>query len=218
MKTLPWLVGVMLVALSGQCASSAEPQPEPVVQKLFDGKTLAGWKITEFGGEGEVRVEEGAIVLEMGNNMTGITWTDAAKLPTIDYEISCEAKRIDGDDFFCGLTFPVRDKALSLIVGGWGGATVGISNLNDADASSNETTSYVDFDRDRWYKVRLRVTDDKVQAWLDDKSVVNIGIKDKKLSVRSEVDLSRPLGFSTWLTKAALRNIEVRPLAAAPKP
>ena len=43
-----------------------------------DGKTLAGWKSTEFGGEGEVSVVDGAIVLEMGNNMTGITWTDAA--------------------------------------------------------------------------------------------------------------------------------------------
>ena len=26
--------------------------------KLFDGKTLEGWKSTQFGGEGEVRVEQ----------------------------------------------------------------------------------------------------------------------------------------------------------------
>lgn len=211
MRTVLGIVGVLLTACGAFCAAAAEPPAN--VQKLFDGKTLAGWKSTEFGGEGEVRVEEGAIVLEMGNNMTGITWTDAAKLPVIDYEISCEAKRIDGDDFFCGLTFPVRDKALTLILGGWGGATVGLSSLNDADASSNETTSYIDFDRDRWYKVRLRVTADKIQAWLDDKAIIDVGITDKRLSVRSETELSRPLGFSTWLTKAALRNIEVRRLA-----
>ncbi|MBA4020153.1 MAG: DUF1080 domain-containing protein [Pirellula sp.] len=217
---LPSLLGIVFVALAiFGFASAAEPPAEPngKVQKLFDGKTLAGWKSTEFGGEGEVSVVDGAIVLEMGNNMTGITWTDAAKLPTIDYELTLEAKRIDGDDFFCGLTFPVRDKALSLILGGWGGATVGLSSIDDADASSNETTSYVDFDRDHWYKVRLRVTDAKVQAWLDGKSIVDVKIAGRKLSVRSEVELSRPLGISTWLTKAAIRNVELRPIVGETK-
>lgn len=213
------LPGTICVAFAILCfASAAEPaKGKAEVQKLFDGKTLAGWKSTEFGGEGDVSVVDGAIVLEMGNNMTGITWTDAVKLPTIDYEISLEAKRIDGDDFFCGLTFPVKDKALSLILGGWGGATVGLSSIDDADASSNETTSYVDFDRDHWYKVRLRVTEAKVQAWLDDKSIVDVKIAGRKLSIRSEVELSRPLGISTWLTKAAIRNIEIRRLPADSK-
>ena len=27
-------------------------------QPLFDGKSLEGWKVTDFGGEGEVKVEE----------------------------------------------------------------------------------------------------------------------------------------------------------------
>ena len=214
------LPGTLFVALAifGFCYAAKPPAAgKPEVQKLFDGKTLAGWKSTEFGGEGEVSVVDGAIVLEMGNNMTGITWTDAVKLPTIDYEISLEAKRIDGDDFFCGLTFPVKDKALSLILGGWGGATVGLSSIDDADASSNETTSYVDFDRNHWYKVRLRVTEAKVQAWLDGKSIVDVKIAGRKLSIRSEVELSRPFGISTWLTKAAIRNIEIRLLPAESK-
>lgn len=213
-------LGMILVALAlFGFTSAAEPPAagKPEVQQLFDGKTLAGWKPTEFGGEGEVSVIDGAIVLEMGNNMTGITWTDAVKLPTIDYEISLEAKRIDGDDFFCGLTFPVKDKALSLILGGWGGATVGLSSIDDADASSNETTSYVDFDRNHWYKVRLRVTEAKVQAWLDGKSIVDVKIAGRKLSIRSEVEMSRPFGISTWLTKSAIRKIEVRRLPAESK-
>lgn len=214
---LPGTVFFALAILGLSYAAETPPAARPEVQELFDGKTLAGWKSTEFGGEGEVSVVDGAIVLEMGNNMTGITWTDAAKLPTIDYEISLEAKRIDGDDFFCGLTFPVKDKALSLILGGWGGATVGLSSIDDADASSNETTSYVDFDRDRWYKVRLRVTEAKVQAWLDGKSIVDVKIAGRKLSIRSEVEPSRPLGLSTWLTKAAIRNIEMRRLPAESK-
>ena len=201
---------VVCCSFAVAAASAAELPAKSLA--LFDGKTLAGWESTQFGGEGEVLVEDGAIVLEMGSNMTGITWTDAAKIPKIDYEISFEAKRIDGDDFFAGLTFPVGDQWLSLILGGWGGATVGVSSIDGADASSNATTSYIDFDRDRWYKVRLRVTKDKVQAWLDDKSIVDFKTAGHKLTVRSEVEPSKPLGFSTWLTKAALRNIELRRL------
>ncbi|MCE9608257.1 MAG: DUF1080 domain-containing protein [Planctomycetia bacterium] len=184
---------------------------------LFDGKTLTGWKITEFGGQGDVTVADGKIVLEMGSNMTGITLAETVKLPQLDYEITLEAMRVDGDDFFCGLTFPVGDKALSFIVGGWGGATVGLSSLDGADASTNETTTYQDFDRNKWYKLRVAVTQKRVQAWIDEKKVVDVEHTGRKLSIRSEVELSRPLGISTWLTKAALRNITIRRLPAAIK-
>src|SRR5262245_34920971 len=33
---------------------------------LFDGKTLAGWKPTDFAGHGEVKVENGTLVLGSG--------------------------------------------------------------------------------------------------------------------------------------------------------
>ena len=33
-------------------------------KELFDGKTLHGWKPTEFGGEGKVEVKDGRIVME----------------------------------------------------------------------------------------------------------------------------------------------------------
>ena len=199
-------------------SSKAAPPLQPgQVRKLFDGKTMAGWTSANFGGEGDVRVDDGTIVLEMGNNMTGITWKDATALPTVDYEISLEAKRVEGDDFFCGLTFPVGDRPCSFIVGGWGGATVGLSSIDDADASSNETTTYHSFDRDRWYRVRVRVTAKTIEAWLDDVRVVNIDYTGRKVSIRSEVDLSRPLGVSTWLTTAALRNIELKKLPATAK-
>src|SRR5438045_2911876 len=42
-------------------------------QSLFDGKSLAGWKVTDFGGEGEVTVEDGQIIMHMGQPLTGIT-------------------------------------------------------------------------------------------------------------------------------------------------
>jgi hypothetical protein len=179
---------------------------------LFDGKSLGGWKVTPFGGEGEVRVEDGRLLLDIGSDMTGITWSKT--VPTMDYELSLEAMRTAGGDFFCGLTFPVGEKPCSFIVGGWGGGTVGLSSIDDADASENETTTFHSFDDNRWYKIRVRVTRPKIEAWLDKEKVVDLKTADRRISIRSEVELSRPLGVSTWNTAAALRNIEVRRLTA----
>ena len=39
-------------------------------KELFNGKDLEGWKITNFGGEGEVYVENGEVVITQGANLT----------------------------------------------------------------------------------------------------------------------------------------------------
>lgn len=205
-----------------------EAKPEPTAEKdavakpaddkgwvsLFDGNTLAGWKSTEFGGEGDVKVEDGAIVMEIGQDMSGITWARKEPPPKSNYEIELEAQRVDGSDFFCGLTFPVNDSFCSFIVGGWGGGVVGLSSINGFDASENDTTQYMEFKTGRWYKIRVRVTPDHIQTWIDDKRVVDQDIKDRKVGIRGEVDLSKPLGVATWNTKGALRNIRLKKLDA----
>ena len=104
-------------------------------KSLFDGKTLAGWKTPQFGGEGKVYVENGSIVMETGSNMTGITWT--GDVLRNNYELSLEGMKLEGSDFFCTTTFPVGDDPCSLVVGGWGGGVVGLSNVDFHDASEN---------------------------------------------------------------------------------
>jgi|GEM_PF-2214687 len=179
-------------------------------QSLFDGKTLGDWKKTEFGGEGDVGVHDGRIVLEFGYSMTGITYS--AELPKMNYELELEAVKLDGDDFFCGLTFPVADAYCSFIVGGWGGSVVGLSSIDGADASENDTTKYMNFKKGQWYRIRVRVEPERIQTWIDDRQIVDQDTKGKKISIRNEVDLSCPLGISTWETKAALRKIQIRKL------
>ena len=179
-------------------------------EPLFDGKTLGDWKKTEFGGEGDVGVSDGRIVLEFGYSMTGITYS--AELPKMNYELQLEAVKLDGDDFFCGLTFPVADAYCSFIVGGWGGSVVGLSSVDGADASENDTTKYMNFKKGQWYRIRVRVEPERIQTWIDDRQVVDQNTKGKKISIRNEVDLSCPLGISTWETKAALRKIQLRKL------
>jgi hypothetical protein len=195
------------------CAALASPfahGAEPDVRSLFDGKTLNVWKSTAFGGEGEVLVEDGQIVMRAGNPLTGITWT--GEYPRTNYEISLEAQRVDGSDFFCGLTFPVGDAPCTFIVGGWGGGVIGLSSIDGFDASENETTRYQEFENGRWHKVRVRVTEEKIQAWLDDNLMADVELEGRRISIRPEVELSRPLGVSCFSTTAALRKIELRTL------
>lgn len=179
---------------------------------LFNGKNLDGWKVPEFGGEGEVHVVDGNLVLEMGVDLTGVTITDAKKVPRTNYEVQLEAMRVDGTDFFCGLTFPVKKAPCSFILGGWGGSLCGISSIDGDDASQNSTTSFQTFKKKRWYKIRLQVTDHKIQGWLDGKQIVDQNLKDRKISIRHEVELSKPFGITSYSTTAALRKIKVRKL------
>jgi 3-keto-disaccharide hydrolase len=177
---------------------------------LFNGKDLSGWKLSRFGGDGEVLVENGQIMIEMGATLSGIKYTE--KLPRTDYEVRLEAKRVAGNDFFCGLTFPVEKSHCTLIVGGWAGGVVGLSTIDGQDASANETTRYIAFEKDRWYRIKIRVTSKNITAWIDQKPIFTQPIQGRTVSMRPETFASRPLGIATWQTTAALRNIELRHL------
>jgi len=193
--------------------STPAPAEKPSEISLFDGKTLGNWKITDFGGQGDVYVKDGAIYLETGNDMTGVTW-DGPVVQT-NYEITLEAMRVSGSDFFCGFTFPVKDKCCSLILGGWGGSLCGLSNIDYYDAANNETTRFVSFENGKWYHVRLRVTPDRIQAWLQEEGeepLVDMDITDRKIDTRAEMDLCHPMGVATWQTAGAVRNIHLRKL------
>ena len=159
-------------------------------QAMFDGRTLAGWRDTDFAGHGEVHCQAGVVVLNMGSPFTGINWTN--EFPKMNYEVALDAMRLMGSDFFCGLTVPVGTNCCSLIVGGWGGSLVGISSLDGMDASENETTKFRNFESGRWYRIRLRVTEKKIQAWIDKEKLVDVAIADRRISVRpGEIELSR---------------------------
>ena len=162
---------------------------------LFDGKTQAGWANTPFAGAGEVEVRDGTLVLNQGI-LTGVNWTN--DFPTLDYELSLEAQRVLGIDFFCGLTFPVGTNHLSLIVGGWGGSVVGLSNIDGDSANSNSTTHLERFESGRWYGLKLRVVSTNVAVWLDGKQIIDLDTRGKRLSLREgEIERSKPLGVAS---------------------
>lgn len=220
-----FLIVLLLASLwslaSGPWLCAAEPKADakPAVEdpyqwkSLFDGKSLDGWKTPSFGGEGTVEVKDGAIVLGLGESMTGIAW-EGDELPKIDYEVTLEGMRTNGVDFFCTTTFPVNDTWCSFVVGGWGGTVVGLSSVDFYDASENQTATFMAFENKQWYRIRIRVTRDKIQAWIDDEKKVDLPHKKHKISIRFECDPCKPFGISSWCTEGRIRNIRIRKLKA----
>lgn len=177
---------------------------------MFDGKTLNGWKETPFTKHGKVTVENGTIILGRGY-MTGINW--AGEFPTSNYAVRLEAARLDGSDFFAGITFPVFDSFCTWINGGWGGTLVGLSSLDGLDAAENDASFQRNFEKGRWYKLRLEVTGEWMAMWLDEKQIINVPLAGREVGLRAgEIDLSKPFGIASYDTAAALRNIEYRRL------
>jgi hypothetical protein len=180
-------------------------------RSLFDGVDLTGWKEADLFGRQPVRVEHGWMTVPQGDDMSGLVWA-GAPLPKTNYEVTLQGMRTEGHDFWCGLTFPVGDDPLTLVLGGWGGSVCGLSSLDGEDAANNATSQMNDFDPWRWYRVRLRVTPERVEAWLDDKPLVNQELKEHRLSVRMEVEPCKPFGLATWRTTGAIRDLRLRPL------
>lgn len=180
---------------------------------MFDGTSLKGWKETDFFGRGTVQVKDGMVVIGKGY-LTGITW--AGEFPKAGYEIRFEAARLDGSDFFAGLTFPVRDSFCTWINGGWGGSVVGLSSLDGSDASENETSTSIEFTKGRWYAFRLSVTEKRIKGWIDGELVIDADISDRRVGLRpGEIEMSAPLGFATYSTTAGVRKVEYRRMADA---
>ena len=225
--TATWFFSTILCFSAVSCVFADEPpvKPAPATtapgdtaskanwKPLFNGKDLDGWKITNFGGEGDVLVENGEVVITQGADLSGIHTEQ--KLPKVNYEVQFEAMREAGSDFFAGLTFPVGDNFCSLICGGWGGGVCGISSFDGLDASENETTTYQQFEKGKWYRIRLMVKASHIAAWIDETQIVDVDTTDKKISVRFEVERSKPFGFCTYATTGRIRNARIRPLTPA---
>jgi Domain of Unknown Function (DUF1080) len=219
------LVLVLAIALDATAADKSKalkPAPKSTAATdgwtpLFDGKSLAGWKTSDFAAAGGVSFEadidgKPAIVVDQGEVLSGVTYTNP--VPRVNYEVTLEGMKLGGSDFFCGLTFPVKDSHATLVLGGWGGGVVGISSIDGSDASENETTKYLKFDKNVWYRVRVRVTSDKLEAWLDDEKIADVELADKKIALRAgEIESAIPLSLSTYQTRAAYRNVKLKNLS-----
>ena len=137
--------------------------------------------------------------------------------PKSNYEIRLEAARLEGSDFFAGITFPVGESYCTWINGGWGGSLVGLSSINGQDAAENGTNTSKDFQKGHWYALRLRVTHERIQAWIDGEEFINVPLEGVTIGLRpGEMEECVPLGIASWSTTGAVRKIEYRVLPHDP--
>jgi len=205
-----WGLAMLLTAASG-CAPTGQ-QPKGLT-RLFNGKDLTGWEVLSegfFDAAGKVHVENGQIFLGAGDAMTGIRYK--GEFPSDDFEVKLDGMRVDGGDFFCGMTFPVAGGYATLILGGWGGTVVGLSNVDGLAADENETTTCIDFANKRWYRIHLLVTEGHVDVWIDNEKVIELKTAGRKFAVWPQQEDARPFGITTWHTAGALKNITLRRL------
>lgn len=202
-----------VAGLAALCGCIAPGAPSPWCD-LLDPAALPHWQVTRFGGDGDVQLQAGQVELGMGSPLTGITWQ--GPLPEGDYELELTATRLQGNDFFCGLTFPVGGGHLTLVVGGWGGTLVGLSSLDGEDAAHNETARRMRFHAGQPYRIHLRVTASHVAVRIDGSPVLDVALAGRRLGLRPEVTLSAPLGICTFATAARCTNFRWRGLQAAP--
>jgi hypothetical protein len=66
----------------------------------------------------------------------------------------------------------------------------------------------------RWYRFTLQVTPEVIRLLLDGKEQFKVDVRDKPLTMHpSEIQRCVPLGFSSYQTTGAIRNLQIRKLA-----
>jgi len=200
-----------------------QPIPEPPAPKLgewvnlFDGKTLDGWRVAEGGGfadHGPVKAEDGRIALAAGVGATGIRWR--GEFPTTGYEIALEAMRTSGSEDFGNLAFPIGASYCELGIGAWGGTLVGLLSVDGQLAVDRAAPRRMDFESRRWYAIRLRVTEQRVEAWVDDEKLVDT----PRTGHTFQSSNVQEAGFFiySWRSAAEVRNIRLRRLGTGAPP
>jgi len=57
----------------------------------------------------------------------------------------------------------------------------------------------------------MRITQSRIEAWIDKEKFVNVDITDMRISLRpSDIESSKPFGIASYQTTAALREIKLQ--------
>lgn len=232
---------LQLLPACGKPPATAATNTTPEVKTISDFKV---WKQQDTGPEAKVEIKTelaesnpdpaakpaelnvdakkaGVLVLGKGAPFCAVKYEGKEDiLPRKGYEISWDAMRVDGSDFFSALTFPVlrkdekgKDVCVSLITGGWGGWVVGLSSVSHQFASENETTRSFEFVSGRYYRFTIQVTPEVIRCIINGDQQFKLDTKDKALTMHpSEIQKSVPFGFSSYDTSGAIRNVQIRAL------
>ena len=68
----------------------------------------------------------------------------------------------------------------------------------------------MDLKDNRWYKIKVRVTDDAITCWIDDEQVIVQKLAGHKISIRPDVTPCLPLGLCAFESAVAYRNLVMK--------
>jgi len=177
-------------------------------QKLFDRKSLGDWEVAA-GSQGRVRVEKGCLVLHRARRRTTqVIWT--GEFPKMDYEVAIEAARGGGNNDICRMTFPMGDRHSIL---GVHVRAVALLNVAGRHVYENPTRRPMNFPVARWFRLRLRVTQAGVKAWIEGREVIS----QPSAGYAYARPGYQPLSLATWDTMGVFRSILMRRLAPKPE-
>ncbi len=227
-----------------------EPTPGPVAAKgradtwheLFAQRHLGSWRAvgpalkTVRDPKRLVRVSRGGVLInvlpgklpadparvfeQQSIARAGVEWV--GDFPTADYEVRLEAACLGGSGLFCGVAFPSGPARWSLSLAGEDTkGYVCLMPTQGAEEDAQPVRSAFRFVRGRWYQVRVRVAGNEVRAWVDGKDVRSLpALGNYSIAAPYSTEGVGRLGVGAQLTRAAVRGLRVRRLAAgaAPKP
>ena len=176
-------------------------------RQLYDGADLSSWELGVYGESDEYEVLEDGVVIPQTAALAGMTFRGA--LPTVPYRLSVEATRLYGADFFLGVTFPVSDDHLTLVLGGWGGMVSGLSSLDGLDASRNATKTLRHFPNGKRHEVEIEVTETDGRVRVDGEPFLSTSLEGREVGLRVDVEPSHPLGIATYATSTHLHRVRV---------
>lgn len=230
------MMAVARAADPGPAAAAKDPAGKPGDATAWTVADWSEWSLQETAPEGVSAIvrsigpeapgaakpalspeaeRAGVLVLGPGEILSIVKYTGKRPILLDNYEVCWEGMRVNGSDFFAALTFPVGSKehCATFVAGGWGGWTIGVSCIDGLFANENETTTSMKFEQGRWYAFTLQVTRDCLRALIDGEEQFKVSLKGKTIGMHpGDIRVSTPLGFASYATKGAVRNVRFRPL------
>lgn len=166
--------------------------------ELFDGKSTQGWKPNS--DEGAYRVENGVLRLQATHpeNRGHLFYVgDDEQLElfkNFELEIVAQGEPNSNSGIFFHTDWETRDKVLHLA----NGYEVQLNSTKKEKRKTGSLYDVVDIseaiiDDTKWFTVRIRVEDKRIQIWLDDNPVIDYTEPENVLSKRSEKRKGRVL-------------------------
>jgi len=126
-----------------------------------------------------------------------------------DCEFSLEACRTGGSEGFLVLFRYAGDAAFYwLNLGGWGNRFHAVEKATAAGRTCVTPQRPGGIETGRWYRIRVRCTGSRFQAWLDDEPVADF--------TDDQAHPAGAVGVGTWATTARFRGLTVRSAAGEP--